>query len=166
MNNPCHRFVLGTPFAFRADGMQHRYSEERQGKMVPLLCTLLSTFLWQQTLEELITSTPSFYWKERPTSFSHAVWPVWASQYHQGLVGMRCRSRRWEGGNCPQSPLQDFTWGQPCQTDMFLVCRFEGHLAGNRFSTFVLLQTIYLRRAHRPAATVKSGVLPRACRAE
>ena len=26
---------------------------------------------------------------------------------------------------------------------MFLICRFEGHLVGNRFSTFVLLQTIY-----------------------
>ena len=37
--------------------------------MAPLLCTLLSTLLWQQTLEEEITTTRGFYWKEMPTSF-------------------------------------------------------------------------------------------------
>lgn len=50
--------------------------------------------------------------------FLSAVWPVWALQYHQGLRGMRCRSRRWEGGNRPPSPLQDFTSGRPCRTDV------------------------------------------------
>ena len=33
-------------------------------------------------------------------------------------VGVRCRSRRWEGGNRPPSPLQDFTRGRPCRTDV------------------------------------------------
>lgn len=70
----------------------------RQGRMTPLLCTLLSTLLWQQTLEEEITSTPPFCGKKCLLVFLSAVWPVWASQYHQESWSVRCRSRRWEGG--------------------------------------------------------------------
>lgn len=58
MNNPRRHFVLGA-LALQADGMW--VLGERQGRMTPLLCALLSTLLWQQTLEEEIASTPPFY---------------------------------------------------------------------------------------------------------